>query len=190
MHSTGNNKQGEKTTLRMQRIIVNETTDKGCYLSPAGTIAMTSYAFSPSGSSSRSNQIIAKVTFLSQHVPTCALNISISSEIKLNSTGRYVHDESLSLILIFSSPFLYAVHSYSVLTIWCSPIYWPTYMFFLLRTLYLPTHQRCKVATVLFWILINIHIKFPCHHSRECPTSAHPSLTLISFFSPINEQFQ
>ena len=126
----------------MQRIIVNETTDKGCYLSPAGTIAMTSYAFSPSGSSSRSNQIIAKVTFLYQHVPTCALHISISFEIKLNSTGRYVHDESLSLILISSSPFLYAVHSYSVLTIWCSPIYWPTYVFFLLRTLYLPTHLR------------------------------------------------
>ena len=179
----------------MQRIIVNETTDKECYRSPAGTIAMTSYAFSPSGSSSRSNQIIAKVTFLSQHVPTCALHISISFEIKLNSTGRYVHDESLSLILISSSPFLYAVHSYSVLTIWCSPIYWPTYVFFLLRTLYLPTHHRDvkynstlqQDATVLSWILMNAHIKSPCQHSGECPTSAHPSLALISFFSPINE---
>ena len=154
LHSTRNNKQGEKKTLRMEKIIVNETTGKGCYLSPAGTIAMTSYAFSPSGSSSCSNQIIAKVTFLSQHVPTRALNISISFEITLNSTGRYIHDESLSLILslISSSPFLYAVHSYNVLTIWGSPIYCPLYMFFLLRTVYLPTHhrQRCKVATVIF----------------------------------------
>ena len=142
MHSTGNNKQGEKTTLRMEKIIVNET-GKGCSLSPAGTIEMTSYAFSPSGSSSCSNQIIAKVTFLSQHVSTRALNISVSFEITLNSTGRYIHDESLRLILslISSSPFLYAVHSHNVLT-WGAPIYWPSYMFFLLRTLCLPTHHR------------------------------------------------
>ena len=29
MHSKGNSKQGEKTTLRMGEIIANETTDKG-----------------------------------------------------------------------------------------------------------------------------------------------------------------
>ena len=29
MHSKGNYKQGEKTTLRMGEIIANETTDKG-----------------------------------------------------------------------------------------------------------------------------------------------------------------
>lgn len=152
-----------------------KTTSKGCYLLLLGPLQRLPM-HSLNQETPPAPIKLLPVTFLPKHVPTRALNISISFEIKLTPQAG-IHNESLSPHFLWSfsigSPFIQ-----HVFTIWGSPIYWPSYLSFFWE------HCTCPHTTDRE-VSCNINIlntdkcshQISCQHSRECPTYALSSLS-------------